>query len=177
MRNLLIIVAALCFALPLSAQLSLTTRQKESLASAIEDEIYDYGLETNFAYIGKALDGERQEVPLFVVKGSTTFSYHIIYRLMPYGELYRIAEVGHDGTVSLSRNPEMGFTPETPTTLTAYYDDDLICSLKQHALRLSFVIELHPSKTRVQEAIRNQQLRYGFSHLLRTEGGKLNPSK
>lgn len=177
MRNLLIIVAALCFALPLSAQLSLTTRQKESLASAIEDEIYDYGLETNFAYIGKALDGERQEVPLFVVKGSTTFSYHIIYRLMPYGELYRIAEVGHDGTVSLSRNPEMGFTPETPTTLTEYYDDDLICSLKQHALRLSFVVELHPSKTRVQEAIRNQQLRYGFSHLLRTEGGKLNPSK
>jgi hypothetical protein len=177
MRNLIIIVTALCFALPLSAQLSLTTRQKESLASAIEDEIYDYGLEANFAYIGKALDGERQEVPLFVVKDSTTSSYRLIYRLMPYGELYRIAEVGPDGTVNLSRNPEMGFTPETSTTLTEYYDDDLICSLKQTALRLSFVVELHPSKTRVQEAIRNQQVRYGFSHLLRTERGELNSKK
>lgn len=111
------------------------------------------------------------------MKDSTTSSYRLIYRLMPYGELYRIAKVGPDGTVSVSRNPEMGFTPETSTTLTEYYDDDLICSLKQTALRLSFVVELHPSKTRVREAIRNQQIRYGFSHLLRTERGELNSKK
>lgn len=167
MISRLIIVTVLWFGLPVTAQTFLTADQKESLVSAITDEIYDYDLEANFTYIGKALDGEKQEVPLFLLQDSTTSSYHLIYRLMPYGEMYRVASVRADGTVRLSRNPEMGFTPETSTTLTEYYDDDLICSMKQKALRLSFVVEMIPPKARVQEAIRNQQRRYGFSHALR----------
>jgi hypothetical protein len=172
MKKIIIIVSVLCFVLPISAQISLTTAKQESLRSAIVDEIYDYDLEANFAYIGKALEGERQEVPLFLVQDSTSSSYQVIYRLMPYGEIFRVADVKSDGTVILSRNPEMGFTPETSTTLTEYYDDDLICSMKQKALRLSFIVEMHPSNARIQEAIRNQKRRYGFSHLLRGEGGK-----
>jgi hypothetical protein len=177
MKSVITILSVLCFALPVSAQISLTTAKQESLKSAIVDEIYDYDLEANFAYIGKALDGERQEVPLFLIQDSTSSSYHVIYRLMPYGELFRVADVESDGTVILSRNPEMGFTPETSTTLTEYYDDDLICSMKQKALRLSFIVEMHPSNARIKEAIRNQQRRYGFSHLLRSHGGEQGKNK
>jgi hypothetical protein len=154
------------------AQLALTGAQKTSLASAIEDEIYDYRLELNFTDVGKRLYNGTVEVPLFLTQDSTESAYHLIYRLMPYGEMYRLATVTPNGMVRLFRNPKIGFPPDAPATLTVYYDDDAICVAKQKALRLSFVIELNPTKQRLREAIKNQQERYGFSNLLRETAKK-----
>jgi hypothetical protein len=172
------VVAILLFLLypkAASSQVALTDVQKVALVSAVEDEIYDYKLERSFADVGKRLQNGTVEVPLFLVKDSTASAYHLIYRLMPYGEMYRLATVTPDGIVHLFRNPKVGFPPDAPATLTVYYDDDAICTAKQKAMKLYFVIELDPTKQRLQEAIKDQQQRYGFSNLLRESTKKRQP--
>jgi len=166
-----IFLLLLCPKLALT-QVILTDAQKNALTSAIEDEIYDYKLELNFADVGKRLQNGTVEVPLFLTQDSTASAYHLIYRLMPYGEMYRLATVTPDGMVHLFRNPKVGFPPDAPATLTVYYDDDAICAAKQKALKLYFVIELTPTKQRLHEAIKGQQQRYGFSNLLRETAKK-----
>jgi hypothetical protein len=146
---------------------SLTESQKAALVSAIEDEIYDYKLERNFELVGKRLSNGTVEVPLFITAESTNSDYKLIYRLMPYGELYRLATTSSDGLVRLFRNPNIGFPPDSPAMLTLYYDDGVICAAKQQSLKNTFIVELHPSKQTLQKAIANQKLRYGFSNLAR----------
>lgn len=171
MRFAAYVLALCCLVSPsvdIFAQPTLSKSQIFALTSAIEDEVYDYNLEGSYRLIGKALPGNRVEVPLFVTSDSSASVYKIIYRLMPYGEMYRLAEVSSsDGMVHLFRNPQIGFPPDAPATLTVYYDDDVICKAKSEALRLSFVIDLDPSKQILEEAVRRQVKRYGFSNLKR----------
>jgi hypothetical protein len=170
-----LVVCLLCIVFPSFAadvQPALTESEKAALVSAIEDEIYDYGLQQNFRSVGKALTADEFEIPLFVTKESHGSSHYVIYRLLPFGEMYRLVTVGPDGLVRLFRNPRSGFPPDAPAMQTVYYDDDLICSLKHEALRLSFVVEMTPSKQRIQEAVERQKKRYGFSNLAEKETRK-----
>ena len=141
----------------------LSESERAALVSAVEDEIYDYSFEEKFRSVGKALKPDEFEIPLFVTKDGS--SYYVIYRLLPFGEMYRLVNFGSDGQVRLFRNPRSGFPPDAPAMQTLYYDDDLICNLKHNALKLSFVVEMTPSKQRVEEAIARQKKRYGFSNL------------
>ena len=77
-----------------------------------------------------------------------------------------------NGLVRLFRNPRSGFPPDTPATQTVYYGDDLICTLKHDALRLSFLVEMTPSRQRIKEAVERQKKRYGFSSLEEKETRK-----
>jgi hypothetical protein len=144
---------------------TLTDDAKREIVNAIEDEIYDYGLEARFRSIGKAVGGGEFEIPLFVTSDSQNSSYYIIYRLMPYGEIYRLITMGDDGLARLFRNPRSGFPPDAPATQTVYYDDEHICQLKHSAVKLSFVVDTKPSPPRLKEAINRQKTRYGFSNL------------
>src|SRR3974377_1497575 len=109
------------------------------MIKAVEDEIYDYRLEGKFRSIGKALGNDEFEIPLFVTSDSKGSSYYVIYRLMPYGELYRLVTFSDDGMARLFRNPRSGFPPDAPAMQTLYYDDERICQLKHDAVKLSFV--------------------------------------
>jgi len=169
------VVCFLALALPSFAadsQPAMTDQEKTALVRAIEDEIYDYGLQQNFRSVGKALEDDRFEIPLFVTKEVHGSSYYVIYRLLPFGEMYRLVTFGSDGLGRLFRNPRSGFPPDAPATQTVYYDDDLVCNLKHEALRLSFVVEMKPSKQRLNEAVERQKKRYGFSNLEERETRK-----
>ena len=142
----------------------LTDGVTKQLVSAVEDEIYDYHLQEKFRSIGKGLGNEQFEIPLFVTGDSKDSSYYVIYRLMPYGEMYRLITIGDDGLARLFRNPRSGFPPDAPAMQTVYYDDEHICELKHNAIKLSFIVSIDPSQERLQEAIDNQKKRYGFSN-------------
>jgi hypothetical protein len=144
---------------------TLTADVKAEIIKAVEDEIYDYHLEGKFRSVGKALSNDEFEIPLFVTSDSKGSSYYVIYRLMPYGEMYRLVTVNDDGPARLFRNPRSGFPPDAPAMQTLYYDDEHICQLKHDAVKLSFVVSLSPSQERVKEAIERQKKRYGFSNL------------
>ncbi len=150
-----------CFAT--DARPVLSESERTALVSAIEDEIYDYGFQEEFRSVGHPISAEEFEIPLFVTKAES--SYYVIYRLLPFGEMYRLVNFGSDGMVRLFRNPRSGFPPDAPAMLTLYFDDDEMCDFKHNALRLSFVVEMKPSKQRIEEAITRQKKRYGFSNL------------
>jgi hypothetical protein len=145
-----------------------------AIVSGIEDEIYDYHLQENYHEIGELLSGERTKVPVYVLPGpkSTGHAYFLIYRLMPYGEMYRLVSVREDGSLAwLNRNPAIGFPPHGAAMQTVYLDDDEICSAKHRAAKFFFVVEMNPTKERIKEAVERQKTRYGFSQLER-EGPK-----
>jgi hypothetical protein len=148
-----------------ASESELTDEVKKQLVSAVEDEIYDYNLEGKFRSVGKALGNEGFQIPLFVTNDSKGSSYYVIYRLMPYGEMYRLITVGDDGLARLFRNPRSGFPPDAPASQTLYYDDEEICHAKHDAMKLSFVVNINPSSERLKEAIDRQKKRYGFSNL------------
>ena len=143
----------------------LTDGVKRELVNAVEDEIYDYSLEEKFRSVGKALNKDEFEIPLFVTNDSKGSSYYVIYRLMPFGEMYRLITMGDDNLARLFRNPRSGFPPDSPAMQTVYYDDEEICQAKHDAVKLSFVVDASPSPERVKEAIDSQKKRYGFSNL------------
>jgi hypothetical protein len=160
---------AMCSA---GAQNNLTTADPKlsdnvtaEMVKAVEDEIYDYSLEGKFRSIGKALGNDEFEIPLFVTSDSKGSSYYVIYRLMPYGEMYRLITTGDDGLTRLFRNPRSGFPPDAPAMQTVYYEDERICQLKHDAVKLAFVVSMNPSPERLKEAIDRQKQRYGFSNL------------
>jgi hypothetical protein len=138
---------------------------RTEMVRAVEDEIYDYNLQEKFRSVGKAVGSDEFQIPLFVTDDSKGSSYYVIYRLMPYGEMYRLVNIGDDGLARLFRNPRSGFPPDAPATPTVYYDDDHICQLKHDAIKLWFTVNMNPSEERLMEAIQGQKNRYGFSNL------------
>ncbi len=146
-------------------QPTLTESEKKAMVDGVEDEIYDYNLQQNFRSVGEPLKKDAFQIPLFVTKDSHGSSFYVIYRLMPFGEMYRLLTIRSDGLASLFRNPRSGFPPDSPAMQTVYLDDDEICNAKHEAIRLSFVIEMNPTPRRLKEAIERQKKRYGFSNL------------
>jgi len=163
-----LILVMICMALRsvvLNGQPALTETEKTELVRAVEDETYDYNLQHDFRSIGKALAGEKYEIPLYVTTDSHGASYYVIYRLMPFGEMYRLITLRPDGLAMLFRNPRSGFPPDAPAMQTEYYDDDTICRNKHDATKVFFVVDMNPSALRIKEAIERQKMRYGFSNL------------
>ena|SRR5579859_6359890 len=142
---------------------------KKAIVEAIEDEIYDYKLQQSFRSIGRPLDKDKFEIPLYLLMESHGSSYYVIYKLMPYGELYRQLTIGDDGLAHLFRNPRSGFPPDSPAMQTAYLQDEKVCKSKHDAVHLYFVIEINPTLDRIRHAIERQKKRYGFSNLEETK--------
>jgi hypothetical protein len=149
----------------------------QAIISAIEDEVYDYRLQEKFRDVGKPLGTDKFQIPVYVLPGpkGKGHDYYLIYRLMPYGELYRLVSVREDGSLAgLLRNPKLGFPPDASATPTLYYDDDEICNDKHKAAKFFFVVDLGPPKERIREAVERQKKRYGFSELEREQAESLD---
>lgn len=135
----------------------------DSLVLAIQDEIYDRGLHKRFFMVGEDLRDKTTRIPLYVQPTLNNKTGWIIYKLMPYGEVFREFDIEEDGLVSFPADVEIGFPATQPSRLTVYMDDELIMKLKQ-SWRKSFIdIEFLPSASRLKEAGLRQQKRIGFS--------------
>jgi hypothetical protein len=168
---LLIITMPLAGPAQTGLSVPVTPEQQKAITQAIEDEIYDFGYQSwDFGYIGKTIDHDQQKIRAYVEPQRKTYLRgggdpvgYVIYKYMPFGEVLRMFWFKKDGLAVLGGNPEMGFTPEHPNYLTVYMGDDELLQDKEHWLRLSFIINLHPTAERLREAARRQIRRIGYS--------------
>lgn len=144
-----------------------------AIAEAIEDEVYDYSLEGEYSNIGSSGGiNVPTRVPAYVSPPNPgNLSGAVIYRLMPYGEVFRGYVVGKDGRVVLLGSPGLGFSAYQPNTRTVFLEDEFVCEFKSKAVRISFEVDPRVSPVRLRAAERRQILRVGES--MRTQKAKV----
>jgi NTF2 fold immunity protein len=150
-----------------SKKRKLREAEVKAVIEAVEDEIYDYGYERGYYEIGNNLGTSlhwRGRLPIYISPEVEDGEGEVIYKLMPYGEVFRAFEVEDDDSVILYGNPQNGFPPtQESSTKTVYMDDDEVCQMKHKWLRRSFEVDDSPTPEMRQEAVRRQKLRTGFS--------------
>lgn len=151
-----------------------TAQEVSAIVLAVEDEIYDWGFEKDYTNIGTtgAIDEPTDVRVLILPEIDENEGGHVMYRLMPFGEVVRRISFRPDGTAILWGNPWNGFPATQPDTRTIYLDDDSICAFKQKAIRATFTVDPNVSRARREEAIRRQVIRGGHSHFLETHSDK-----
>jgi hypothetical protein len=160
---------------PLAAQAPAQTKRdsKELLsavAQAIEDELYDLQREKLYFQIDESSGGDNTpaEISMYVSKEiSSNGTGVVVYKDMPYGEVYRYFDVGPDGTVKLAGNPTSKFPPTGGSMLTVYLTDEEVCEFIQHkAYKSKFTIDPLASPKRISDAENRQLRRTGYSFRL-----------
>ena len=145
----------------------LTKFEMRALTTAIEDEIYDYEYEGHYfpvgGAVGNAVSDSKTRVSLYVDARLENGEGQTIYKLMPYGEVLRLFHVHDDGMVVLDGDPELGFPATQPNRKTVYINDHDLARMKRDWLKALFEISLSPGAQRVQDAVRRQKERTGFS--------------
>lgn len=139
-----------------------------ALKEAITDEIYDYEYQESFfpegGPVGEAVSESETRVPLYVnpvIKGGEG---EVIYKLMPYGEVFRIFHLHANGLVILDGDPEIGFPASQVDRKTVYMDDTALARMRSDWTRVSFEVLLDPQPQTIQKVVERQKLRNnGFS--------------
>lgn len=164
-----IIFCGVCFAQTRPSKGSgphpLTNKELGAVIEAVEDEIYDYGYQSKFSFVGDAPSGTTR-VPIYVSSRVDKDSVgEVIYKYMPYGEVYRRFVLRDDGLVILYGDPELAFPPQLPDTNTLYLDDADVCRMKSEWKKLQFVVDPTASKERIEMASHRQKERVKFSKI------------
>lgn len=148
-------------------KIRLTQPEIKALVQAVEDEIYDRGYQGYFfpegGPVGDLISESRTRVPLYVDPVVEEGEGEAIYKLMPYGEVLRLFHVHNDGTIVLDGDPELGFPASQPNRKTIYIKDGDLDHMKHDWVRSFFKIDLWPSPEAIQEVVRRQKQRTGFS--------------
>jgi hypothetical protein len=145
----------------------LTASDQKAVIQAVEDEIYDYGFEKEFYEIGINNGTPSHwisEVPIYLESGTDKDGNgRAIYRLMPYGEVFRLFFIRKDGIVVLIGDPDNKFPITQPSKLTVFMDDDEVCRMKRQWTRSSIFVDEQPSLETVEAGASRQETRTGFS--------------
>lgn len=158
--------------LPLTAQAPTQTSRDAreilpAVAQAIEDELYDLRHEKLYFQVDEngGGDGSPAEISMYVSKEiSSNGTGVVIYKDMPYGEVYRYFDVGSDGTIKLAGNPTSKFPPTGGSMLTVYMTDEEVCDFIQNkAYKSKFTINPLASPKRIRDAEERQIRRTGYS--------------
>lgn len=143
-------------------------QQIAALQKAITDEIYDYEYEEQYfpegGPVGQALSEEKTRVPLYINPIIQDGQGEVIYKLMPYGEIFRIFHLHANGLLILDGDPEIGFPASQPDRKTVYMDDADLARMRAKWTHSSFEVLLIPSRGMIQDAVSRQKMRNdGFS--------------
>jgi hypothetical protein len=160
-------IAAAKTAPRISAVHALTASDQKAVIQAVEDEVYDYGFGKEFYEIGINSGTPHHwisKVPIYIEPGTDKDGNgRAIYRLMPYGEVFRLFFIRKDGIVVLIGDPDNKFPITQPSKLTVFMDDDEICRMKRQWIRSSIFVDEQPSSETVDAAASRQEIRTGFS--------------
>lgn len=142
----------------------LTALQVKAVALAIEDEVYDRGLQKRFYMVRKEVSPGVTRLPMYVKPTVSHGGSTVIYILMPYGEVVRGFHFTKRGLAVLEGDPDGGFPPTDSDTLTLYMSDGDVCRWKQTWRRSHFDIIDSPTPEQVQMAADRQKQRVGYSY-------------
>ena len=141
-----------------------------AVAQAIEDELYDLRREKLYFQVDENSGGDNSpaEISMYVSKEiSPNGTGVVVYKDMPYGEVYRYFDVGSDGLVKLSGDPMSKFPANGGSMLTVYMTDEDVCDFIQNkAYKGKFTINTVASPKRIREAENRQLQRTGYSFRL-----------
>jgi len=180
MKMLSVLILAVVVS-PLKAQASRDSKELlPAVAQAIEGEIYDLQHEKLYFQIDENSGGDSSpaEISMYVSKQITPNGTGVVvYKDMPYGEVYRYFDVEPDGTVRLSGNPTSKFPPTGGSMLTVYMTDEEVCDFIGHkAYKSKFTVNPLASAKRIHDAEERQLRRTGYSFRLhKGPGYKVNP--
>ena len=138
------------------------------LKQAVEDEIYDYGYFAEFYEIGDNIGNPQHwkaRVHLFVnpVYNVTEKHGEVIYKLMPYGQIYRLFYIDANGNLTLDGDPHNRFPITQPSHKTVFMDDLDVCRDEQRWIDTFFVVDTAPPLDMIEGAAQRQKVRTGFS--------------
>jgi hypothetical protein len=138
------------------------------IVQAVEDEIYDLHEEGKYFLIDNQAGGNTTpaKINIYISKEISADGRGVaVYKLMPYGEVYRYFVVHSNGLVVLGDDPHHGFLPSGGSMLTVYMSDEDVCDFITHrSIKSSFLVDPEVSKRRLNEAIQRQLERTGFSY-------------
>lgn len=149
-------------------QRRLSTAEITELKQAICDEIYDYGYYGEFYQIGENLGTPQHwvaRVRVYIDPMYNSVDQHgqVIYKLMPYGQIYRLFYIDKDGEITLDGNPQNRFPITQPSRQTVYMDEEDVRQYEQSWMKSSFVVDSAPSTEMIRNAAQRQRIRTGFS--------------
>lgn len=143
-----------------------------AVVQAVEDEIYDLREEGKYFLIDNQGAGDSKPATISIyISSEVSADGHgaAVYKLMPYGEVYRYFVVREDGLVVLGDDPHNGLKPSGGSMLTIYMSDEAVCDfIAHHSIKSSFMVDPEVSKKRLSEAIERQLKRTGFSYRQRS---------
>ena len=146
----------------------LTPLEVKMVKQAVEDEIYDYGYYKDFYQMGRNLGTPKHwiaRVRIYIdpVYNSTDNYGRMIYKLMPYGQIYRLFDIEPNGQIKLDGDPDDHFPPTQPSRQTVFMGSDKVCRSEQTWMKSFFVIDTAPSLDTIKSAAQRQKVRTGFS--------------
>jgi hypothetical protein len=140
----------------------------ESIKRAVQDEIYDYGYYKDFYHIGENTGTPEHWMSRTHIYIKPTFDATngygiVIYKLMPFGQVYRLFYLDEKGVVKLDGDPQNGFPLTQPSRQTVFMDEEDICHDETTWISSSFIVDVTPSVELISSSARRQQVRTGFS--------------
>ncbi len=138
----------------------LSEADKDAVVQAILDEMYVDNLQPYVIDVGKELS--RSEYQLNIYFKPTLNKDNagwVIYKLMPYGQVYRLFSIRSDGLAILYGKLRDRFPPTQPSYLTVYMDDDDLCQMERDWGKGHFTVQLKPSAERLAQARARQKKR------------------
>lgn len=140
----------------------------EQIKQAVEDEIYDYGYFAEFYEIGDNLGTPQHwkaRIHIFINPVYNFADQHgeVIYKLMPYGKIYRLFYIDAKGDITLDGDPHNRFPITQPSRQTVFMDDLDVCRDEQRWMDTFFVVDTQPAQDMIEEAAQRQKERTGFS--------------
>jgi hypothetical protein len=165
---LLTIFGLLCPGYTTQDKRALSHSEVNAIIQAVEDEIYDTESYGEFYQMGDNLGTPqhwkaRMHLYIDPEYDQTENVGEVVYKFMPYGEFLRIFSLTKNGQVALDGDPHNRFPPTQPSHQTVYMDDEEVCTMKHNWVNQSFVVDVSPTSTMIQEAARRQKTRRGFS--------------
>lgn len=147
---------------------SLTPSEMTNLKQAIQDEIYDYGYYQDFYGIGENIgtpDHWVSRLHLFVnpLYNSAENYGEVIYKIMPYGQIYRVFSINSRGRIVLIGDPQNRFPATQPSHQTVFMDSLDVCKDQESWDKTTFVVDTKPTTTMIKDAAQRQKVRTGFS--------------
>jgi hypothetical protein len=138
----------------------LSQADKDAVMQAIADEIYANNLQPYVIDVGKELSHSEYQLNIYFKPTLNKDNVGwLIYKLMPYGQVYRLFSIRSDGLAILYGKLRDRFPPTQPSYLTVYMDDDELCQMERAWQKGQFTVELKPSTDRVTDARARQKKR------------------
>ena len=141
---------------------TVSAADKSAVIQAIVDEMYANSLQQYVDAVGERVGPRRTEFKLkvyFQPTYSNQGTAWAIYKLLPYGEVFRMFTMTSDGLAVLYGKLRNGFPQTEPSYLTVFMDDDQLCRTKSEWPKEYFAVSTDPGAQRIAEARTRQQKR------------------